>query len=197
MEASKRAMEQRFEQTVSSDTGGARRALYIGAWILMIILALGMLVAAAGILGTTEAGSMRLNWPSLVLFLLLAALAVFIWFKKDALKLEYDYALEDGALRVSAIFNARRRQERLNLPLTAVQSCGDAASGEYRRVAARPGLKMHRLYCNSAAPLCYFLYSADGKQHVALVELNPELRNAVRIDRRLPLGAWHEGEGTT
>ena len=34
-------------------------------------------------------------------------------------------------------------------------------------------------------------------EHMAVLELNPELRNAVRCDRRLPLGSWHEGEGKT
>ena len=34
-------------------------------------------------------------------------------------------------------------------------------------------------------------------EHMAVLELNSELRNAVRCDRRLPVGSWHEGEGKT
>ena len=190
-------MEQRFEQTVGSESTGARSALYVGAWLLLALLVLGALIAAAGILGTTDAGALRINWLSLILFLLFAALAALVWLKKDGLKLEYDYALEDGTLAVCAILNARRRREKLMLPLSGVQSCGDVNSAEYRRISARPGLRKQRLYLNEAAPRCFFLYSADGAQHMAVLELNPELRNAVRGDRRLPLGSWHEGEGTT
>ena len=190
-------MEQRFEQTVGARSSGARSALYAGAWILLVILALGALIAAAGILGTTDAGAMRINWPSLILFVLFAALAVLLWFQKDTLKLEYDYALEDGTLAVSAILNARRRKVKLMLPLSGVQSCGDANSEEYRRTSARPGIRKQKLYLNEAAPRCFFLYSADGAQQLAVLELNPELRGAVRCDRRLPAGSWHEGEGTT
>ena len=190
-------MEQRFEQTVGSKSIGPRSALYIGAWILLVLLALGMLVSAAGIAGATETGAFSLNWTSLILFVLFAALAVLIWFKKDGLKMEYDYALEDGTLEVNAILNARRRKLKLMLPLSGVQSCGDVNSAEYRRISARPGLQRHKLYLNEAAPRCFFLYSADGAQHMAVLELNPELRNAVRCDRRLPVGSWHEGEGTT
>ena len=190
-------MEQRAEQTVGAKTSGARNALYAGAWILLVILVLGALVAAAGILGTTDAGGMRINWLSLILFALFAALAVLVWFKKDALRMEYDYALEDGTLAVCAILNARRRKVKLHLPLSGVQSCGDVHSAEYRRISARPGLHRHRLYINEAAPRCFFLYSEEGAQHVAVLELNPEMRSAVRGDRRLPAGIWHEGEGTT
>ena len=53
------------------------------------------------------------------------------------------------------------------------------------------------MYLNEAAPRCFFLYIADGAQHMAVLELNPELRNAVRCDRQLPVGSWHEGEGKT
>ena len=95
-------MEQRFEQTVGSESTGARSALYIGAWVLLVLLALGALIAAAGIAGATETGAFRLNWTSLILFALFAALAALVWLKKDGLKLEYDYALEDGTLDVTA-----------------------------------------------------------------------------------------------
>lgn len=190
-------MEQRFEQTVGSESSGLRSALYVCAWILLVLLALAALIAAAGILGTTDTGSMRINWLSLILFALFAGLAVLLWFRKDVLKLEYDYALEDGTLDVTAILNARRRKVKLTLPLSGVQSCGDVDSEEYRRISARPGLRKQGLYIHEAAPRCFFLYSADGAQNLAVLELNPELRNAVRGDRRLPLGSWHEGEGTT
>ena len=190
-------MERRYEQTVGARASGARNALYVGAWIVLAVLVLGMLISAAGILGTDAAGRMSVSWPSLILFALMAAAAAFIFLKKDGLRLEYDYALEDGALDVTAILNARRRKARLHLPLSSVQSCGDVDSAEYRRISARPGLRKQKLYLNEAAPRCYFLYSADGAQHVAVLELNPELRDAVRGDRRLPLGSWHEGEGTT
>ena len=190
-------MEQRFEQTVGSESAGARSALYVGAWLLLALLVLGMLISAAGIPGATETGAFRLNWISLILFVLFTALAALVWFKKDGLRMEYDYALEDGTLEVTAILNARRRKVKLELPLSGVQSCGDVDSAEYRRISARPGLQRHKLYFNETAPRCYFLYSADGAQHVAVLELNPEMRDAVRGDRRLPLGSWHEGEGTT
>ena len=190
-------MEQRYEQTVGARSSGARNALYAGAWMLLVLLALGMLITAAGILGMTDAGRMSVNWPSLILFALFAAAAALVFLKKDGLKLEYDYALEDGTLTVTAILNARRRKGKLTLPLSGVQSCGDADSEEYRRISARPGLRKQKLYLNEAAPRCYFLYSADGAQHVAVLELNREMRSAVRGDRRLPAGSWHEGEGTT
>ena len=190
-------MERRYEQTVGARDSGARSALCVGAWIVLAVLVLGMLISAAGILGTDAAGRMSVSWPSLILFALLAAAAAFIFYKKDGLKLEYDYALEDGVMEVTAILNARRRKGKLTLPLSGVQSCGDADSEEYRRISARPGLRVHKFYLDEAAPRCFFLYSADGAQHMAVLELNPELRNAVRCDRRLPVGSWHDGEGKT
>ena len=119
-------MEQRYEQTVGARVSGARNALYVGAWALLALLALGMLIAASGILGMTDAGRMSVNWLSLILFALFAAAAALVFLKKDGLKLEYDYALEDGTLTVTAILNARRRKGKLTLPLSGVQSCGDA-----------------------------------------------------------------------
>ena len=190
-------MEQRYEQTVGARASGARNALYVGAWALLALLSLGMLITAAGILGTDAAGKLSVSWPSLILFALFAAAAVLVFLKKDGLKLEYDYALEDGTLEVCAIYNARRRKGKLHLPLSSVQSCGDVDSAEYRRISARPGLRKHKFYLDDAAPRCFFLYSADGVLHMAVLELNPELRNAVRCDRRLPVGSWHEGEGKT
>ena len=190
-------MERRYEQTVGARASGARNALYAGAWIVLAVLVLGMLISAAGILGTDAAGRMSVSWPSLILFALMAAAAAFVFLKKDGLRLEYDYALEDGALDVTAILNARRRKGRLHLPLSSVQSCGDVDSEECRRISARPGLRKHKYYLDEAAPHCFFLYGADGALHMAVLELNSELRNAVRCDRRLPVGSWHEGEGKT
>ena len=56
-------MEQRYEQTVEARASGARNALHVGAWTLLVLLALGMLITASGILGMTDAGRMSVNWP--------------------------------------------------------------------------------------------------------------------------------------
>ena len=71
-------MERRYEQTVGARASGARNALYAGAWIVLAVLVLGMLISAAGILGTDAAGRMSVSWPSLILFALMAAAAAFI-----------------------------------------------------------------------------------------------------------------------
>lgn len=188
-------MERRWEQTVQGKTSGARRALYVVAWALLILLVLGMLVAAAGILGESEAGRLRVNALPLVAFVLLTALAALIWRRKDYLKLEYDYVLSGGTLEVWAILCGRRRRRSLNLPLSAVRSCGCAAGSAYEKVAAQPGLRIHKMYINENARRTYFCYGEGGARNMALLELNGELVAAVRADRQLPAGAWQDTEG--
>ncbi len=188
-------MERRWEQTVEGKVTGARRALYAGAWLLLALLLLGMLVASAGILGETEAGNLRVNWLSLILFAILGALAVAVWFNKDRLRVEYDYVLQDGVLEVFAILNARRRRRSLRVELASVQSCGPASGAAYARAAGGPDVRRHKLYIDEAAPRYFFCYGKGGARHLALLELSDELAAAVRASRYLPVGAWHDLEG--
>ena len=185
-------MERRLEQTVQGRTTGAKRALYAGAYVLLVLLVIGMLVSAAGILGETEAGKPAIGWPSLILFLLLTALAICVWLGKDRLRMEYDYVLQDGTLVVFAILNGRRRKRRLQLPLASVTDCGPEDETN-----CKADVRRHRLYLNADARRYYLCYGVNGARHMALLELNVELADAVRTAQELPAGAWRENKGET
>lgn len=167
-----------MEQTVSRERTPGSRALYALAWMLVVLFALIALFFAGDIMGTSADGGIAIHWFSAIGCALTLASAAAIWRLKDGLRTEYDYAIHDGCLLVTAVLNNRRRVPKLRLELDRISACGHGnASG---RAAI--------LYLNADAKLTYIRYEEKGERRAALLELSDDMISA--LCRGIRPGTW-------
>ena len=176
-------MEQRHEQTVSAAPDKKSGVLLALAWAGMALFMLLALVFAAGIFGTDADGAISVNWPGVFGALLCFGTVFGLWRVKDRLRLEYDYAIVDGRLEVTAVLNNRRRAAKLRLELGRILACGQGSA---------PQEKADKLYLNPHAKLCYICYEEKGEKKTALLELNEDMTALLKNSRELQRGAWRE-----
>ena len=182
-----------LEQSVAGRQGPGRAALYGLCWALIVLLGLAAVVFAASVLGGAQ-DRVEVDWRSLLGFLLCAALAIALFLRKDALRMEYDYILRDGALEICGIFNRRRRKRLACIPLEQIGRMGRAGGAGYEAALRQPGLKRHDWNGRGDA-LYYLCYMEENARHMAVLELNGEMIGQIRGSARLPRGAWRDAEG--
>ena len=102
-------MDDYFEQSVSGQRTRWTTVLYGLCWALIALL---VLIAFLLLLNVTpiQATSQGVRWPLLALALVCLALAVLLFYRKDFLRMDYDFVLRSGALEIWGILNLRRRR---------------------------------------------------------------------------------------
>ncbi len=174
-------MEHTHEQTVSAIPDKKSGLLLVLAWAVMAALALAAILFTAGIFGTNADGALSVSWLSAVCMLICLAATILIWRLKDRLRTEYDYAITEGRLEVTAVLNNRRRVPKLRLELGRILACGQGNA---------PQGKVEKLYLTPQAKLCYICYEEKGEKKTALLELNEDMTALLKNSRELQRGAW-------
>ena len=108
--------------------------------------------------------------------LLLLAGAAVCFFTKDNMRIEYDYAVEDGRLIVAKIKNLSSRKEILNLPLNQLKRIEPYTP---ERFAALSESKLDFTLNDDASKHLLFA-SVNGTPTVMIMELNEAFQKALR-----------------
>lgn len=77
----------------------------------------------------------------LVLMAAMIALGIFFARKKHAFYLSYDYTFVSGDLRISKVFNNRRRKHLYNVPTDRIIRIGRVGSESYEKLKKSPDVK--------------------------------------------------------
>jgi len=174
-----------MEQIVSKERTAGSKMLYALLCALSVLFLVIALFFAANVLGTSAEGGIAISWHAAIGCILTLASAAAVWRCKDRLNMEYDYAVEDGIIYVTAVLNNRRRVQKLQVEIGKISACGKGHINE----------KAASLYLNKDADLIYIQYEDKGEKHTVLLELNDEMISALR--RGLRVGAWRNPEGKT
>lgn len=108
----------------------------------------------------------------------LAASSYFSFFflgrKKDAFFLDFDYTFISGSLRISKVFNNKRRKNIANFNTTDIITLGKAKSQTYERLVKDPQNKLVIATANQEAgenkKLYYIHFNQSGSKKVMVLE---------------------------
>lgn len=177
-------MDQCIEQTVSGDASGTGRLFASVLGVLSVLLLIGGAACAAAVVSESFEGKIEINWPALAGVALCLFVACFSWRQKDKLCVEYDYSVCGNELSVSVIYNERRRKRLLCVNIVGAQDFGFVDSDAYRALLRRSDVPKRKWYLHADRPLYYLLYETNGRQSVAVLELDARLREAIQRNRR-------------
>ena len=111
-----------------------------------------------------------------VISLVLAwALAAFFYIKKDDMKIEYDYIIEDDHLIIAKIRNLTSRKEIINIPVSAFKRLDTYNENNFRELDA----KKYNCSLNSDAER-YVLHYERGERCAIVFEPNEELLKMIK-----------------
>lgn len=169
------------EDIVGRGNPGLYNALYVLAWVLLVVLA----VHAFLLLQVLFLG---FSLPTFVLFLLNAGLAVLLYFGKDELKAEYEYTFTNGTLDFAKVLRSARRKELGSMTVANVEACGHVTDPSFARYRSMNGVVTRNWFLNRDGNLFYFYYTKEGKKNMIVLEPGEEMVEMIR--HYLPAGVY-------
>ena len=167
-----------------ADMANGKKALVLALWAVGLILIgfscdWGYAAVAEG-----EPQSMAMG------FLVFGGIAVLIWFKKDNLRIEYDYTFTNGDLDVGKVFGNARRKLMTSLSMKNVEACGPVTDPSFQRYITMRDVKKHNWFVNREAELYYFYFVKNSVKHIIVLETSREMIDMLRP--YLNYGVWNE-----
>ena len=174
-------MDRFLEEAVVKRSRAFDEGLYFVSWGLMIVCA----VLAFMNLSLISAGGI----PNLVFAVVLAAIAVYLWFNADKFRTEYEYTFTNGTLDFAMVFNNKKRKSLGSLNVAKVDAFGKVQSGSFRR-HTQDDVKHLRWFLNRDSELYYLAFSKEGKKSIIVFEPSDQLVSYIK--HYLPYGAHQE-----
>ena len=176
-------MDHFLEEVVVKRKNAVNRILYYLSWTIMIFSAL----IASMTFGTLTTS---FSWYSVVIILVTAGMAVYIWFFHDKLLTEYEYTFTNGALDFAEVYNNKKRKSLGSLNVRNVEAFGKVTSSSFQRYLNMPGIKRMNWFLNRDAELYYFYFTKESDKKMIILEPSDEMVDYIR--KYLPNGAYRE-----
>lgn len=184
-------MERYYEQSVSVQTGLKATVLYLFCWIGIVVTLLLAAVFAACFLGN-EASLSALNWRYGIGMALCLVLAGVLFNRKDYLRVEYDYILQNETLEIYAVLNRKRRKCLARIQIEKVLQLGEIHGNAFEMFAGDQNVRQHSWYANRRQN--YIIYMEENIRHIALLEMNAELCALLRSAMPMTVRRGEEGK---
>ena len=155
--------------------------LYVVSWVMIVLFGLyALLLLQVIFFNFTVSG--------LVVLAASAGLAVFLFFFKDNLKLEYEYTFTNGVLDFAKVLRSARRKELGSMNVANVSACGHVAHDSFRRFLAQKDVEKKNWFLNRDGNLFYFYYVKENKKHMIIIEPSEEMVEMIR--NYVPAGVY-------
>ena len=160
--------------------------LYGLAWIVMIALAI---VTMSNVYALVAG---HFDIATIATALICGGLTALLFFKKDNLRIEYDYTFTNGELDVAKIMSNSRRQLMTSVKMKDIEAAGPVNDKSFIRFMNDNSVKKHNWFVNRTAPLYYFYFVKNEVRHAIVLELSPDMIKLLKP--YLPFGAWSESK---
>lgn len=184
------AMDNFREEVVVKHNRGAQTAAYIMANVMMVffgLIAFMTFTSISSVLLNAEIG-----WAdkifNIALLLINGALCVFLFLRRDRIKLEYEYTFTNGQMDFAQVYNNKKRKALGTMNLRNLEACGLVASGSFQRYITMQGIKRTNWFLNREAELLYFYFQKDSQKRIIIIEPSEEMISLIK--KYLPQGVW-------
>ncbi|MBQ3706252.1 MAG: hypothetical protein II888_07330 [Clostridia bacterium] len=176
-------MDHFLEEVAVKHNNTVNRIVYYISWVIMIFSAL---LAVMYLQVTLRS----FNIVTVVMTLIFASVAVYIFFFHDRLLTEYEYTFTNGALDFAEVYNNKKRKSLGSLNVKTVDAFGKVSSGSFQRYLKMPDVKRMNWFLNRDAELYYFFFSKDNNKKMIIFEPSEEMVSMVK--QYIPRGVYQE-----
>lgn len=150
--------------------------------VLMVVFAL---MAAIYLMGLTMSQNIII---SIIWTVVYGGTAFLIWWKKDLLRMEYEYTFTNGELDFACVYGNKKRKNLGSMRVKNVEACGMVASGSFQRYMTMQGVKKNNWFLNRGAQLVYFYFQKEGVKRIIIIEPSEEMLGMIKT--YLPRGVF-------
>jgi hypothetical protein len=122
-----------------------------------------------------------LDVPDIILFVVVAGVAVLMWFGKDSLRVEYEYSFTNGIVDIAKVVNNRRRKELISFKTREVELVASIDDPKLHNIRARPGIKKVNAVLNSDSAIYFASFRKNDMQYLVYFEPSKEFLQMMRI----------------
>lgn len=153
--------------------------------LLVVVMVLSALMAAMSLASLTMSENLIMSIVQIVIF---GGIAFLIWWKKDVLRMEYEYTFTNGELDFACVYANKKRKNLGSMRVKNVEACGMVRSGSFQRYITMPGVKKTNWFLNRDAELFFFYFQKDGAKRIIIIEPTEEMIGMIK--QYLPYGVW-------
>ena len=177
------SMDHFHEEVVIKRRNTLNRIVYYLSWLIMIMSALFAILELQIVLRA-------FNVYSLIIMLISAGIAVYIFLFHDRLLTEYEYTFTNGSLDFAEVYNNKKRKSLGSLNVKTVDAFGKVSSGSFQRYLNMPDVKRMNWFLNRDAELYYFFFSKDSAKKMIILEPSEEMVQLIK--QYIPRGVYQE-----
>ena len=177
------SMDHFHEEVVIKRRNTLNRIVYYLSWLIMIMSALFAILELQIVLRA-------FNVYSLIITLISAGIAVYIFLFHDRLLTEYEYTFTNGSLDFAEVYNNKKRKSLGSLNVKTVDAFGKVSSGSFQRYLKMPDVKRMNWFLNRDAELYYFFFSKDSAKKMIILEPSEEMVQLIK--QYIPRGVYQE-----
>ena len=182
------AMDNFKEEIVVRRHMGLANIAYYIAWTFLVIFGVIGIFMVQAVLNMIGSGSFP--WVSLIAGIVLIALAVLIWIKKDSLRVEYEYTFTNGVLDISMVLNNSKRRYLSEINMKIVESAGKVTHHSFNRYLNDKNVKRHNWFLNRDNDLVYLYFTKNNLRHLAIIEPSSEMVSMMNSRGYMGFGVW-------
>lgn len=182
------AMDNFKEEIVVRRHNGFANFTYYLAWTMIVLFGIVGIFMLQAVLNTIGSGAFP--WGSLIVAVILIALAVLLYVKKDGLRVEYEYTFTNGVLDVSMVLNNTKRRYLSEINLKIVESAGNVTHPSFNRYLNDKTVKRHNWFLNRDNKLIYLYFTKNNARHLAIIEPSEEMVNMMNSRGYMGFGVW-------
>lgn len=153
--------------------------------LLCVVMVISALIAAMALSSISLSESIVMSVVQIAIF---GGIAFLIWWKKDLLRMEYEYTFTNGELDFACVYANKKRKNLGSMRVKNVEACGMVKSGSFQRYVSMPGVKKTNWFLNRGADLLYFYFQKDGSKRVIIMEPTEEMVSLIKL--YLPRGTF-------
>ncbi len=146
--------------------------------LLCVVMGVSALMAAMSLASIQLAENMI---AAIIQTAVLGGVAFLIWWKKDILRMEYEYTFTNGELDFACVFGNKKRKSLGSMRVKNVEACGMVQSGSFQRYVRMQGVKKMNWFLNRDADLLFFYYQKDGAKSMIICEPSPEMVELIKL----------------
>ena len=177
------SMDHFLEEVAVKKKNSLNRIVYYISWVVMIMSALFAFLELQVLLRAFDV-------YSLIITLISAGIAVYIFLFHDRLLTEYEYTFTNGSLDFAEVYNNKKRKSLGSLNVKTVDAFGKVSSGSFQRYLNMPDVKRMNWFLNREAELYYFFFSKDSAKKMIILEPSEEMVKLIR--QYIPYGVYQE-----
>jgi len=177
-------MDRFLEEVVTKHDRRMEEVMYWASFVLMCFCGL---IALLNFMVLQASQNLVMD---IAVILVMAGMAVYLYFYRDRLRTEFEYTFTNGQLEFAMVFNNKKRKNLGQLNVAKVDAFGKVQSGSFRRHTSSNDVKHLRWFLNRGAELYYFAFSKEGKKSVIVFEPSEEMVGYIK--HYLPYGAYQE-----